>query len=91
VKTTFPDRPRAVNPDFPTGHDRLIDTNQVAHRLRISKRTLYRRVAAGRVPAPVEQRRGVIAKWRLSDIDAFLAGDRRRGFSLPLLKVREVP
>jgi predicted DNA-binding transcriptional regulator AlpA len=54
-------------------HDRLIDTAQVAHRLRISKRTLYRRLASNRIPPPVERRRGVVAKWRESDIDAFIA------------------
>jgi predicted DNA-binding transcriptional regulator AlpA len=54
-------------------HDRLIDTNQVAHRLRISKRTLYRRLALNRIPQPVERRPGMVAKWRESDIDAFIA------------------
>jgi predicted DNA-binding transcriptional regulator AlpA len=54
-------------------HDRLIDADQVAHRLRISKRTLYRRLDRKRIPQPVERRRGVVAKWRESDIDAFIA------------------
>jgi len=57
-------------------HDRLIDADQVAHRLRISKRTLYRRLVKNRVPLPVERRRGTVAKWRESDIDAFIASLR---------------
>ena len=57
----------------PGTHDRLIDADQVAHRLRISKRTLFRRLTAHRIPQPVERRRGVLAKWRESDIDAFIA------------------
>jgi len=54
-------------------HDRLIDADQVAHRLRISKRTLYRRLGKSRIPLPVERRRGTVAKWRESDIDSFIA------------------
>jgi predicted DNA-binding transcriptional regulator AlpA len=58
----------------PVARDRLIDADQVACRLRMSKRSLYRFVSEGVVPPPVLRRRGMIAKWRESDIDAYLAG-----------------
>jgi predicted DNA-binding transcriptional regulator AlpA len=56
-------------------HDRFISSDQVAHRLHVSKRTLYRRVRLGIIPAPAERRGpGSRSLWRESDIDAFIAG-----------------
>jgi len=63
--------PAAVLPS--ATHDRLIDADEVARRLHMSKRTLYRRLGKNRVPPPVERRRGTVAKWRESDLDAFIA------------------
>ena len=60
----------------PVLHDRLIGADEVARRLHMSKRTLFRRLALNSIPAPAERRRGSLAKWRESDIDAFIAGLR---------------
>jgi excisionase family DNA binding protein len=53
-------------------HDRLIGADEVARRLHMSKRTLYRRLAQRKLPPPAERRRGTLAKWRESEIDAFI-------------------
>jgi predicted DNA-binding transcriptional regulator AlpA len=63
-------------PSSPVLHDRLIGADEVARRLRMSKRTLYRRLARNDIPPPAERRRGCLAKWRESDIDTFIAGMR---------------
>lgn len=57
-------------------HDRLIGADEVARRLHMSRRTLYRRLAKSKLPPPAERRRGTLAKWRESDIDTFIAGLR---------------
>lgn len=57
-------------------HDRLIGADEVARRLHVSRRTLYRRLAQHRIPPPAERRPGCLAKWRESDIDNFIAGLR---------------
>ena len=54
----------------------LLTAKEVARRLSICVRTLYRLVRAGRVPAPLRFNRKLV-RWRARDIDR-LVGRRRR-------------
>ena len=49
----------------------LIDVNEVARRLSVSPRAVWKWVAAGRLPAPVRLGRSV--RWRETDISRFIA------------------
>lgn len=49
----------------------LITADQLAVWLQVSKRSLWRLRSAGQLPAPVKLRSAV--RWRLSDIEAWLA------------------
>lgn len=49
----------------------LLTAREVANLLRISLRTLWRLKSAGRLPEPV--RLGAALRWRVTDLQAFLA------------------
>jgi predicted DNA-binding transcriptional regulator AlpA len=61
--------------------DRLINSRQVCHRLQISKRTLYRKLAQDLIPPPFERRRGLVMTRRESVIEAYLSSPRSRGLA----------
>jgi predicted DNA-binding transcriptional regulator AlpA len=54
----------AIQPDF-------ITAKQLALKLQISKRTLWRKLSAGDLPSPV--RVGGIVRWRLVDVEQWIA------------------
>jgi excisionase family DNA binding protein len=59
----------------PLGPDRTIDlltSKQVARRLSISVRTLWRLLKQGTVPEPLRYSRKLV-RWRATDIDGFVA------------------
>ena len=49
----------------------LLTEKEVARRLRVSPRTLQRRVAAGQFPPPIKISAGR-ARWRQGDVDAWV-------------------
>lgn len=49
----------------------LLTADELASLLRLSKRTLWRLRSAGKIPPPV--RLGACVRWRVVDIDAWLA------------------
>ena len=49
---------------------RLVTTNDLAQRLKVSRRHIFRLLAAGKLPRPV--RVGAAIRWRQSDIDLWL-------------------
>jgi prophage regulatory protein len=61
-----------ANPHHVAGKD-LLTARDVAARLSMSTRTLYRLVAAGSFPRPVRLGRR-FARWRASDVQRFLDG-----------------
>jgi excisionase family DNA binding protein len=50
----------------------LLNAREVAERLGISLRTVWRWTVTGELPAPV--RRGRIVRWKVADIDQFVRG-----------------
>ena len=52
--------------------DRLLSAEDVADRLALSIRTLWRRLAEGLVPAPVVRDNKKYTRWRESDIAAYI-------------------
>lgn len=54
----------------PTAHD-LLTARQVADRLCVSIRTLYRLLDRGELPQPVRYTRKLV-RWKRSDIDRYL-------------------
>jgi excisionase family DNA binding protein len=61
----------APRPALPPVHD-LLTARQVADRLCISVRTLYRLLAQGELPQPVRYNRKLV-RWKSSDIDRYIA------------------
>ena len=61
-----------VQPDPKPTQD-LLTARQVAHRLAIGVRTLWRMVAAGRLPQPIRYTRKLV-RWKASDIDRYVRG-----------------
>jgi predicted DNA-binding transcriptional regulator AlpA len=49
----------------------LLDSRQTAHKLGISRATLYRRHNGGHVPKPM--RLGGCVRWRRSELEAWIA------------------
>ena len=49
----------------------LLTADQVAGKLSVSKRTVYRMVAVGELPAPVKRNRKW-ARWPVTDVHAYL-------------------
>lgn len=56
--------------------DRLLCAKDVAKRLSISTRTLWRRIRTHEAPLPVLRSRGRRALWRESDVSSFIASLR---------------
>ena len=52
--------------------EELITATEIAHMLRVSRRTVDRLVQAGHLPRPIKFNRK-LARWRASDIRKFLA------------------
>ena len=52
----------------------LIDVHQVSAAMGVHPRTLKRMVSAGEFPSPMRLGTGRIRRWRLSDVEAFIAG-----------------
>jgi excisionase family DNA binding protein len=50
----------------------LLKARELAERLGISLRTVWRWTQSGELPAPV--RRGRIVRWKVEDIDQFVRG-----------------
>lgn len=59
--------------------DRLLCAKEVAKRLGISQRTLWRRLRTREAPWPVLRSPGRRALWRESDLNAFIAALRPVG------------
>jgi excisionase family DNA binding protein len=55
----------------------LLTAAEVARRLSITTRTLFRLVAAGVLPAPLRFSRKLV-RWRAADLDRFLAAWKNR-------------
>jgi excisionase family DNA binding protein len=60
-----------IRPELLPVHD-LMTAQQVADRLSISVRTVYRLVARGVLPPPVRFNRKLV-RWKRSDIDRYIA------------------
>jgi len=61
-------------PVFPTPPERgkdLLTAQDVARRLSIGTRTLWRMVAQGRLPQPIRYTRKLV-RWRAMDIDHYI-------------------
>lgn len=63
-----------MNPLPPTHARLLVAASDAARMLGVSTRTLWRWAASGRVPPPV--RIGGCARWRVADLDAWVAALR---------------
>jgi len=50
----------------------LLTAHEVAERLDISVRTVWRWTALGELPAPV--RRGRVVRWKVADVEAYVQG-----------------
>ena len=57
-------------PSFPLSKD-LLTSQDVARRLSIGVRTLWRLVAQGKVPQPIRYTRKLV-RWKTSDIDSYV-------------------
>jgi predicted DNA-binding transcriptional regulator AlpA len=55
----------------------LMTADDVAHVLRVSRRTVFRLRQRGDLPRPVELGRGVV-RWRTSEIAAYVEGLKER-------------
>ncbi len=55
----------------PNGQPALITATELAQMMRVSVRTLWRLLSAGRIPAPI--RIGGNARWRVEEIDRWIA------------------
>jgi excisionase family DNA binding protein len=51
----------------------LLTARQVAERLKIGTRTVWRWAASGRLPKPIRLVHGRITRWRAEEIDSFVA------------------
>jgi excisionase family DNA binding protein len=60
----------ATRPTSRPAHD-LLTAQQVADRLCVSVRTLYRLLARGALPGPVRYNRKLV-RWKSSDIDRYV-------------------
>ena len=63
---------RAAPPYHPPAPDDLLTVADVAHRVRLSRPTIYRYVAADKFPAPLKLSGGA-ARWVRGEIDAWQA------------------
>lgn len=54
-----------------TNDDVLINSNQVAHILCVSRRTLWRLVRSGKIPQPTRYNRKLV-RWKKSHIDEYV-------------------
>jgi excisionase family DNA binding protein len=61
----------------------LLTVREVARRLAISERTVWRWTAEGALPAPVRPRPRS-TRWRLQDIERFLEDLARQGEGMPI-------
>jgi excisionase family DNA binding protein len=52
---------------------RLLGVKQVASLLSISVRSTWRLVSSGKLPSPIRIGDGRLTRWRLSDLQAFVA------------------
>ncbi|MFA5680538.1 MAG: AlpA family phage regulatory protein [Hydrogenophaga sp.] len=57
--------------------DRLLKLNEVMKRVSYSHDWIYRQIALGRFPRPVKLGRS--SRWRLSDVNAWVAGTWKAG------------
>lgn len=64
-----------MSADRPVAPRHLLTARDVAFRLNISLRTVYRWVDAGRLPPPVRYPTRIV-RWRAQDLDAFAAAPR---------------
>jgi len=64
-----------------SGGTRLLSARQVAERLSISERSVWRLAAAGRLPEPVRLT-GKLVRWRSGDIEACIEAMSTRGGAL---------
>jgi excisionase family DNA binding protein len=62
MSTTFPE---AQSPPA------LMTSQQVADRLAVSVRTLWRLVASGRIPPPIRYNRKLV-RWKTGDVDRYI-------------------
>jgi excisionase family DNA binding protein len=61
------------------GQQRFVRTEEVAERLAISVRTLWRMVREGRFPGPIRYNRKLV-RWPASVVDAWLEAERQKNF-----------
>ena len=57
----------------PEQDERLLKVEEIASRLGVSRRTVYRLADVGQLPAPI--RLGGMIRWRASEIERWLDGD----------------
>lgn len=57
--------------EYASDHTLLITVEQLAIRLQVSKRSLFRLKSEGKLPAPVKLRNSV--RWRVLDIEEWVA------------------
>jgi len=56
--------------DFPLDEDlRMVNITQLAHELKISKRTIYRRVKSGALPPPLKTAGGYSEGWFRTELN----------------------
>jgi predicted DNA-binding transcriptional regulator AlpA len=73
ARSLWRSRKGELMPDQPS--DRLLNSKQVADRLCISLRTLWRQLSTGDIPKPALHRKRTV-RWRSSDIQAYIANLR---------------
>jgi len=54
----------------------LVSAEQLAKRLSVSRRTIFRLVASGRLPQPLRLSKRTV-RWRWADVEEFLAKHER--------------
>jgi excisionase family DNA binding protein len=57
-----------------------VSTKELAKRLKISTRSVFRLLSAGRLPEPVRIGRRT-QRWDWEEVEAFLKGQRKKGHS----------
>jgi excisionase family DNA binding protein len=72
-RTRFPEIAMLTFPSPPGPGKDLLTSHDVARRLSIGVRTLWRMVAKGRLPQPIRYTRKLV-RWKASDIDRYIQG-----------------
>ncbi len=63
-----------VTKKVPSSGERLLTAAQVAEKLGISTRTLYKHISQGTMPPPSTKLNRKLVRWRESDLETFING-----------------